>query len=145
MVSVSLDNNRPWCMRRWPSSVGLEGMVSRILAFTSLTEVAATTLGKVNGPLTPLDGEITTRVKVNWLCFPPSSVAATGPAGRSEGCAMVFVEWLVNRLPQGGRKVSRVQGGFLVRILYHSFGATVPLRRRRARWKVDHMKALWND
>ena len=60
-------------------------MASRILAFTSLTVVVAATSGKVNGPLTPFDGEITTRVKVNGLEVSAPFSGASGAVGRSAG------------------------------------------------------------
>ena len=64
--------------------MGLDGSASRIMAFTSLTEVVAATLGKCRGLLTPLDGDTTTSVKVNgfWFWFSPSSAdAAAGGSG----------------------------------------------------------------
>lgn len=92
MVSVSLDSNRPWCMRRWPSSVGLDGSVSRILAFTSLTEVVPATLGKCRGPFTPLEGEMITRLKLIGLRLPASPAAATAGTGAPEAADIAILK-----------------------------------------------------
>jgi hypothetical protein len=92
MVSVSLPSNRPRCMIRWPSFEGLEGRASRIFAFSWLTVVVAASWGKVNGLVTPVDGDTMTRVKLGGPgCFSrPGGIAV--PAGVSVGRDMVVVE-----------------------------------------------------
>lgn len=79
-------------MSRWLSSTGFDGRASRIFAFSSLIVVVAGSRGKLRGLVTPMEGDIIWRVKVNGSGCSSSLVGASGPAGVPSGCDIVVAE-----------------------------------------------------
>lgn len=85
-------------MIRWLSFEGFEGRASRILALSWLTVVVADMPGKVNGLVTPVDGDTTIRVKPSDSGLSSSPVEASIRAGVPRGEDMLVVEAEVGKM-----------------------------------------------